>query len=202
MPSHTAPLRSSRMTAERVREVYGAVLELLLDVGYDALTMDAVAARARSSKTTLYRQWKGKPELVAHALRHAGPVSTRDTDTGTLRGDLLALAARPRADVERDSAIVRAMTQAAHTNPDLDQALHELIFKPALHAFEIVLVRAIARGEVQSDTPGVPFMPHMLVGAALSRPRVEHQPPDAAFMTRYIDAVVLPALGLTREKPA
>ncbi|MFD4243152.1 TetR/AcrR family transcriptional regulator [Streptomyces sp. NPDC058525] len=185
------------MPPERVGEVYGAVMDLLLEVGYESLTMDAVAARARSSKTTLYRQWNGKPELVASALRHAGPVPTADVDTGSLRGDLLALTARPRDDVERDAAIVRAMTQAAANNPDLDRALHELIFEPALYAFEAALDRALRRGEVDPNTPAVALLPHMLVGAATARPRVEHQPPDAAYMTRYIDAVVLPALRLT-----
>ena len=51
----------SRLTPEREAELYAAVLDLLREVGYDALTMDAVAARTRSSKATLYRQWGSKP---------------------------------------------------------------------------------------------------------------------------------------------
>lgn len=51
----------TRLTPERESELYGAVLDLLREVGYDALTMDAVAARTRSSKATLYRQWGASP---------------------------------------------------------------------------------------------------------------------------------------------
>ena len=55
--TEAATVRRSRITPEREAELYRAVLDLLREVGYDALTMDAVAARTKSSKATLYRQW-------------------------------------------------------------------------------------------------------------------------------------------------
>src|SRR3954449_11409393 len=85
--------RRSRITPEREAELYEAVLELLREVGYDALTMDAVATRTRSSKATLYRQWGGKAELVVKALRSQKP-HFDEVDTGSLRGDLHAIALR------------------------------------------------------------------------------------------------------------
>ena len=88
--SEAATARRSRITPEREAELYGAVLDLLREVGYDAVTMDAVAARTRSSKATLYRQWGGKAELVVRAMRSQKPGGIADIDTGTLRGDLLA----------------------------------------------------------------------------------------------------------------
>lgn len=75
MPEEVAS-RRSRITPEREAELHGAVLDLLREVGYEALTMDAVAARTKSSKATLYRQWGSKPELVAKALRCTQPVSS------------------------------------------------------------------------------------------------------------------------------
>ena len=71
--TEVATARRSRITPEREAELYEAVLDLLREVGYDALTMDAVAARTRSSKATLYRQWGGKAELVARPIRHNKP---------------------------------------------------------------------------------------------------------------------------------
>ena len=80
---------ATRPRVEGVREVeiLDAALDVLADVGYDRLTMDAVALRAKASKATLYRRWNGKASLVIDALttppaRGLGcPV-----DTGSLRG--------------------------------------------------------------------------------------------------------------------
>ena len=72
MPADTpaTPARRTRLTPERERELFTAVVDLVREQGYDALTMDAVAARTKSSKATLYRQWESKPKLVASAMRH------------------------------------------------------------------------------------------------------------------------------------
>src|SRR3954447_6644599 len=69
--------------------ILAATLEVLADVGYDRLTMDAVAARAKASKATLYRRWTNKVTLVIEALQHAKS-PTDVPDTGSLREDLLA----------------------------------------------------------------------------------------------------------------
>ena len=67
-----------------------AALALLVEVGYDRMSMDAVAARARASKATIYRRWPGKQELVLDAVRSRGAGLTVAEDTGCLRGDLVA----------------------------------------------------------------------------------------------------------------
>lgn len=59
--AEAATVRRSRITPEREAELYAAVLDLLREVGYEALTMDAIAARTKSSKATLYRQWGASP---------------------------------------------------------------------------------------------------------------------------------------------
>ena len=77
-----------RVEGDREREILEAALEVLADVGYDRLTMDAVATRARASKATLYRRWNTKVGLVIDALlveKRRRPVP----DTGSLRGDLI-----------------------------------------------------------------------------------------------------------------
>ncbi|MEU6810897.1 TetR/AcrR family transcriptional regulator [Streptomyces sp. NPDC046831] len=192
-----APGRRSRITPQREAELYAAVLDLLREVGYDALTMDAVAARTRSSKATLYRQWGGKAELVATAIRHSKPGSIADVDTGSLRGDLHALVTREDdCGMEQNSALMRGLAMAMHTHPDLLRAFREQLIEPETAEFHRVLQRAVDRGEVRADNPALRYVVHMMIGAFATRAIIDDQPPTQAFLRSYLDAVVLPALGV------
>ncbi|MER7051684.1 MULTISPECIES: TetR/AcrR family transcriptional regulator [unclassified Streptomyces] len=189
--------RRSRITPEREAELYEAVLDLLREVGYDALTMDAVAARTRSSKATLYRQWGGKAELVVKAVRHNKPGEIGEVDTGTLRGDLHALIAHDDdCTMEQNSALMRGLAMALHQNPDLRQAFREQLIEPEMVEFRRLLERAVDRGEIRPGCPALDFLVPMLVGGFVTRALIEDQPPTQAFLTSYIDAVILPALGV------
>ncbi|MCX5373228.1 TetR/AcrR family transcriptional regulator [Streptomyces sp. NBC_00015] len=194
-----ATTRRSRITPEREAELYRAVLDLLREVGYDALTMDAVATRTRSSKATLYRQWGGKAELVAKAVRHDKPgASAGGVDTGSLRGDLHTLTMRSDdCEMERNSALMRGLAMAIHGSPDLLKAFKEHLVEPEMAEFRNVLQRAIDRGEVRADNPALDYVPHMMIGAFAARTMLDEQPPTQAFLLSYIDAVVLPALGVS-----
>ncbi|MFG2474203.1 TetR/AcrR family transcriptional regulator [Streptomyces fagopyri] len=190
-----ATVRRSRITPEREAELYRAVLDLLREVGYDALTMDAVAARTKSSKATLYRQWGGKAELVVKALRHEKP-SAGDADTGSLAGDFHALVMREDdCRMEQNSALMRGLAMALHGNPDLLKAFRELIIEPETVELRRVLERAVARGEIRPDNPAQEYVLHMLIGAFAVRGVIDQRPPTRAFLTSYVDAVILPALG-------
>jgi AcrR family transcriptional regulator len=196
MAEAAAP-RRSRITPEREAELYEAVLDLLREVGYDALTMDAVAARTRSSKATLYRQWGGKAELVVRAIRRGKPDKLAEIDTGTLRGDLHAMVAQEDdCTMERNSALMRGVAMAIHNDPDLRQAFREQLIEPEIEEFRRLLQRAVDRGEIRSDCPALDFLLHMLVGGFATRALLDDQPPTRAFLTSYMDAVVLPALGV------
>lgn len=75
----------------RIDAILDAATELVVELGYERVTVDAIAERARASKATMYRRWESKPALIAEALRrHAqGPGLINVADTGDLRGDLL-----------------------------------------------------------------------------------------------------------------
>ena len=194
--------RNTRLTPEREMELYTAVVELLREVGYEALTMDAVATRTRSSKATLYRQWKGKPELVATALRACKPVRAEEVDTGSIATDLYEMARGvPEQEDQDAAAVMRALAHAATHNPDLGNALREALIEPEMAALRRMLDRAVERGEIPPGRPAIDFMIFMMTGAFFGRPLIEDQAVDPEFLKRYIDAVVLPALGVTVPPP-
>lgn len=198
--TETATVRRSRLTPEREAELYAAVLDLLREVGYDALTMDAVAARTRSSKATLYRQWGGKAELVAKAMRANKPGSIADVDTGSLRGDLHALTSREDdCTIEQNAQLMRGLFMVVHGNPELLAAFREHLVDPEMEEFRRVVQRAVDRGEVHPDNPALGYIVHMMLGAFATRTLLEDRPPTQAYLRSYIDAVVLPALGVPTD---
>ncbi|WP_031509082.1 TetR/AcrR family transcriptional regulator [Streptomyces megasporus] len=195
--STTAPNRRTRLTPERERELFTAVVDLVREQGYEALTMDAIAARTKSSKATLYRQWESKPKLVATALRQLAKTSPADVDTGSLAGDLRRMVNDILAHATEDTALLNGLAHAVSKDPELWQALYELHIRPGLEGLETVLGRAVERGELAPDNPVREFLPHLLIGALGTRKLIENRDADAAYMERYLRAVVFPALGIS-----
>jgi AcrR family transcriptional regulator len=193
----TTDARRSRLSADREREIYRAVLDTLGERGYEAMTLDMVAARARTSKATLYRQWGGKPELVVTALHNMKPhPSATDIDTGTLAGDLRELVRRLGERIADDAPLMRALMHAMHDSPELRRAFREMLLQPGLADFEVLMRRAADRGELPPDAPGPDMVAYMLLGAILGRPLLQEKECDADFFVAYADAAILPALGL------
>ncbi|RYJ21166.1 TetR-family transcriptional regulator [Streptomyces sp. L-9-10] len=188
--------RRSKITPERELELYEAALELLRESGYEALTMEGVAARSRCGKSTLYRQWGTKPQLVAAALRGTRCVKLVDVDTGSLVGDLRAAARAAVAGAGRDTALMHALSHAAFQNPELLRALRENIIEPEVAAINAMVERAVARGEIAADNPAAEFVAAQLMGVMRARPMVEGRQADEAYLHRFLEAAVFPALGL------
>ncbi|TDC74268.1 TetR/AcrR family transcriptional regulator [Streptomyces hainanensis] len=192
--SSSTPVRRPRMTPERELELLTTAVEVLREVGYEALTMDAVAVRARCSKATLYRLWPGKPQLVAAALYATRPVDASVIDTGTLRGDLLAFVGMFAAQAEKDTALVAGLAHVVLTDPDLARALRETLIEPEHEHVMSFVGRAVERGELPGRPAATAFMPQMLFAALLSRPLFEDSYADTDYLARFIDDALLPAL--------
>jgi AcrR family transcriptional regulator len=136
-----------------------ATLALLAEVGYEAMSMDAIAARAGVGKTTIYRRYNGKAELVADAIE-----SIREEvlipDTGTLWGDLDALienAAQISLSPLGRQSIAMILSSAA-SNAEFAQIYWMKYLQPRRQAFVVVIERAKDRQEIPADLdPGLVF---------------------------------------------
>ncbi len=187
----------TRLTPERESELYAAVLDLLREVGYDALTMDAVAARTHSSKATLYRQWGSKPALVVTALRHNKPGTLGDVDTGSLRGDFHAVLSRSDdCQMEKDAALMRGLSHAVHNNPRPPPGPARTARRTGDDRSRHTAATGRGPGRGEPGQPALRYVPHMLIGAFATRQLVEDRPVDQAFLLDYVDSVILPALGV------
>jgi AcrR family transcriptional regulator len=182
--------------AMREDAILHATLELLAESGYDQLTIDAVAARARSSKATIYRRWPGKAALVMTAVRrHAGQPAAAAPDTGGLRSDLLAALEVMRSGLSgQDAALILGLLIAMHRDPELADAVREQVLHAKREVFGAVIARAAARGEIPATADGV-LLAEISSAVLLSRLLVTGEPLDDAFTQHLVDAVLLPALG-------
>lgn len=186
----------SRLSAERLNELYVGTLGLVAEHGYDKLTMDQIAEATRSSKATLYRQWGSKASLVVEALRCTGQVEDEIPDTGTLRGDLLAIADRDKHKNKDDAKLITAIMHAMRTNEELASAVRAEILDPALGRIGTMVRRAVDRGEIAADSPALPFMDLLLMAPVVLNALIEGAEPDPDYLHRYFEGVILPALGI------
>jgi AcrR family transcriptional regulator len=181
-----------RIEGEREQEILDATLDALADVGYDRLTMDAVATRARASKATLYRRWNGKVSLVIEALMsQKGPEVA--PDTGTLRGDLLeTFCGMGGLTDERQMSILGAVITAIARDADFAEAWRTEFIGPKVAIGRAIYERAQERGEVRSDID-LDVLSPALPGIILHRLFLMGQTPTEEVITRVIDQVIIPA---------
>jgi len=186
----------SKITPEREREFFDAVLEQIRECCYESVTMEGVAASTRCSKSTLYRQWRNKPQFVAAALRANRRVRFAGIDTGSLAEDLRRTARAAGDWSRKDTKLLQALGPAVAQDHELAQALREALVYPEIAELQEMIDRAVARGEIRADHPTLEFVPAMMFGVLRIRPVLSGQYADADYLVRFVEASVLPALGL------
>ncbi len=195
-PSTTTERDTSRprIAGEREEEILDAAVSLLLEVGYDRVTMDAVALRAKASKATLYRRWDSKQALVVDAvIRSKRAAQTAAPDTGSLRGDLIATFCSGHGHATGESTrILAAVLTAVHTDADFGHAFRTRFLAPKLEVMRGIYERAAARGEL---APGldVSLVGPALAGIILHRTYVLGEDITPDLVTRVVDQIILPA---------
>ncbi|HLL65900.1 MAG TPA: TetR/AcrR family transcriptional regulator [Micromonosporaceae bacterium] len=186
--------RSTRLGDEREHEILRATYALLAEVGYEGLRLDAVAARARASKATLYRHWPGKAQLVADAVRSCQASRHQPPDTGSLRGDLVAmLNVMASSMTQDDGPLFAGLVMAMQNDPELAAEVRRNRASGATPAAAIH-ANAVNRGELDPDSnpqlideiaPAVMFMRCFALG----------EPIDEAFIDHLVDDILLPLLS-------
>ncbi|MEV2275527.1 TetR/AcrR family transcriptional regulator [Nocardiopsis sp. NPDC049922] len=158
--------------------ILAATTELVAETGYAAMSLGAVAARARVGKDTLYRRWSGKAELVYEAV-----FTTTDTapvpDTGSLEGDLAAMTQQLIDEFSTPAAIAALPGLLADfaADPDSRARIRSDFLTPAKERLVDVFERARERGESAADVD-TDLVLDALVGTVVFRLGVLGDPPD------------------------
>lgn len=195
-----AGCRRPRVEGERESQILDAALALLARVGYDRMTMDAVAAEAKASKATLYRRWTTKSSLVVDAiLRSKEALQAPEVDTGSLREDLVQMACGHGGLTDARSAqIMAGVVTAMHHDPDFAEEFRSRVLRPKIDVARAVFERARARGEITADLD-LDLLSPALAGIILHRSFVLGLPADEKTVARVVDEIIVPAA--TRPSP-
>ena len=196
---NTSPPPAARRRVEGAREleIYAATLSILAEVGYDRMTMDAVATEAKASKATLYRRWQGKASLVIDALLSTKAPPVVPVDTGTLRGDLLGLfCGHGGLTDQTQTALLSSMITAIGHDPEFAAEFREKFIGPKIALARDIYARAVERGEVRADVD-LDILTAALPGIVLHRRFLLGDPATPDLIERVIDQVILPAARRT-----
>ena len=199
-PAPDTAVTRPRVEGDREQEILDATLDVLVDVGYDRLTMDSVAAAAKASKATLYRRWSTKAALVIEALSsQKDPVV--EPDTGSLRGDLIAsFCGHGGLTDEHQTAVFASVLTAIHRDTEFAEAFRRDFIGPKAAVAERIFERALARGEVDAYVDLAILVP-TLPGIVLHRMFLLGEQPTPELITAVIDQIVLPAATRGRRAP-
>lgn len=189
-------VRPRRRGKELEDALLSATWEELAVHGFEALTYEAVATRAATSRAVLYRRWATKGELVIAAIRHARLLSLAETpDTGTLRGDLRAVLLQAN-----DTKFMLGLMLITQLGPlyretgQTPESIRAAIIQEQPSRADAVWERAIARGEVDESklTPRVRRLYFDLFRDQLF---MTLQPVPASDIDEMLDEIVLPLVA-------
>lgn len=196
-----APARGRRRDPALDTAILEAAIEVVAEVGYERMTMDMVALRAKAGKAAAYRRWKSKADLIIDAVAHLKRTQVdldALPDTGTLRGDLLGLF-KPSSvrEGERKMRVMAGLASALSQHPELAEAGNAAIVEPWANANLRLMERAVARGEIQSEAD-IRTASQVMPSMAAYRALIQRKPFELQFLTSVIDGVLMPALGIAK----
>jgi AcrR family transcriptional regulator len=172
---------------ERTRQVVlAATSELVAELGYSDVTIEAISERSGVARSTIYRHWKQLPALMLDAI--AATIQGADPpDTGELRADLVLLVGElaELLTSERFSQIAIALIVESHRDPDIAE-VHARFLRGRQQRTVAAIQRGIERGELPA-TVDPPTMAFDLAAPVFFRALVQHQPVDKDFVEQHVD---------------
>ncbi|GDY31741.1 TetR/AcrR family transcriptional regulator [Gandjariella thermophila] len=187
----------SRRRGEALEEaIHGAVLAELIERGYAGLTMERVAERARTGKSSLYRRWECLESLVLDTLGHTLPsLDSPAPDTGSLRGDLTFMLNRmARVLHEPAGQAMYTLVAAGDRQPAIVRAVDERLIQPRIELLCQGFRRAAERGEIE-PSDAWPVIARVGPALIIQEFLLTGKPTDEDGIAMIIDHVILPALG-------
>ncbi|HLK95356.1 MAG TPA: TetR/AcrR family transcriptional regulator [Nocardioidaceae bacterium] len=176
--------------------ISAAVLQIVIEQGAAGVTMEAVAARAGTSKPVLYRRWRDRAALLRDTLVPLAMAVIPHTDTGSYRGDMLAVL-RGWADffASPEGVIGPTIVGAMPHDPELAEAFRRGVIGWRKEAMQQIISRGIARGQVRPD---VRVDVARELGQALLWHRflVTGDEITDDFISHVVDSILLPYAGL------
>jgi AcrR family transcriptional regulator len=195
-------MHSGGKTRRRGEVLEHALLDAAWDelqaVGYAALTMEAVADRAGTSRAVLYRRWRNRPELVLAAMRRHGPLLSGEIpDTGSLRDDVLAVLRRMSSRLtEVGPETVYGLLGDYLSDAGLFSSSRHQLLGISAEVMQTILKRAADRGEARAGVETrIATLPTALFRNELFLART---PPSEGTLVEIVDDVFLP---LVRPRP-
>ncbi len=152
-------VRPGGRTARTAESVFAAAIAELMARDYADISIESIAARAGVHKTTAYRRWGSKAELIRQALIGAAVAHIEVPDTGSVDADLRLLARGVQAilSTPEGAAITRALIVGAMTSPEI-AGLMDQFWAARLQAIGVIVDRAIGRGQLPPGTDPAAFM--------------------------------------------
>lgn len=176
----------------RENELLAVTLQLLQQNGYEGLTVDEVAATARASKSTVYRRWPTKAELVLAAVMQGMSQVAVAPGTGRLRTDLLAVGEAISEQARTHATTMRAVLVEASRNPALNAVMQQQ-FAQRQNLINHVLAQAVDRGEIRAEAINDDLW-DLLPGYLVFRAVIEDRPATRGTIEALVDDVILPSL--------
>lgn len=192
MTSFAARAPGRPLDASIDEQLLRATQDLLIEEGFERLTMDAVAKRCGASKATIYRRWPSKTALVVAA---AAALFQRPEppDSGDLREDLLICG---RAYVQtggRTAEVLASVISASRHDADLREASRQALGSPYGELFDQVLTRARDRGLIDADLD-LETLAQVFPAIAYQKVAARGLLVGEEDVVRVVDGVLLPAL--------
>ena len=181
--------RTGGRSARVVAEVLSATLEVFSEQGYAGVSVEAVAARAGVNKTTIYRRWPTKAELLGAALFSLRDEEPEPPNTGSLREDLLTVLRRlvERMETPRHRAITQSFL-LGNTDPDIQTLLRRMREeRPAIP--HVIFERAIKRRELPKGSDPQ-LIAAALIGPVHTRAYWKRETVDDTFIRALVELIV------------